>query len=161
MLHCHFWDAQNDVSACVQHRVVGAAPLSDTAMAAGEASPIATDDLPAPTYLSPAESVPAGSASAAAEVPPAVVDDVPVIADNPSAAALPSSPSATLSTSTPAASRHAEKAACKAARAARCASAWTCRFCSAMQRNVQCSIRIGLLSARMLQGSLRCLHACG
>ena len=100
MLHRHFWGAQNDVSACVQHRAVGAAPPSDTALAAGEASPIATDDLPA-APVSPAESVPAGFASAAAVVSPAAVDNVPVIADDPSAAALSSSPSAVLGTSTP------------------------------------------------------------
>ena len=81
MLQHHFWGAQNDVSACVQHRVVGAAPPSDSALAAGEASPIATGVLPA-APVSSAESVPAGSASAAAEVVPAVADDVPVFSLN-------------------------------------------------------------------------------
>ena len=47
MLHCHFWGAQNDISVCVQQRVVGAALPSDTALAAGEASLMATDNLPA------------------------------------------------------------------------------------------------------------------
>ena len=76
VLHCHFWHAENDVSSCVQHRAVGAAPPSEFALAAGEASPIATEVLSA-APVSSAESVPAGSAPAAAEVVPAVADDVP------------------------------------------------------------------------------------
>ena len=47
VLHRHFWGAQKDVSVCMQHRAVGAAPPSDAALAAGEASPMATDDPPA------------------------------------------------------------------------------------------------------------------
>ena len=63
VLHRHFWGARKDISACVQHRAVGAAPPSDTALAAGEASPMATDDPPAAPVPS-ADTVPAGSASA-------------------------------------------------------------------------------------------------
>ena len=116
VLHCHFWHAENDVSSCVQHRAVGAAPPSEFALAAGEASPIATEVLSA-APVSSAESVPAGSAPAAAEVVPAVADDMPADSDDPSATAHSVPPS--VSGAGFADTRHAENAACKAVRAAR------------------------------------------
>ena len=86
MLHCHFWDALNDISSCVQHHVVGAALPSDSALAAGKVSPVATGNLPAvPTLL--AGTMPAGSVSVAAEVMLVVADDVPATSNDPSATA--------------------------------------------------------------------------